>query len=64
MLVRLQVLVFLRESDNPGALIARGDAYYFLGRFEHALVRYCTKLYKNCEAQSLEEDRIGLVTQR
>lgn len=34
-----RVLVFLREPDNPAALIARGDAYYFLGRFEHALVR-------------------------
>ena len=34
------MLVFLREPYNPGALIARGDAYYFLGKFEHALVSY------------------------
>ena len=34
------VLITLREPDNPAALIARGDAYYFLGRFEHALVSY------------------------
>ena len=34
-----RVLVFLREPDNPAALIARGDAFYFMGRFEHALVR-------------------------
>ena len=34
------VLVTLREPDNPGALIAKGDAYYFMGRFEHALVSY------------------------
>ena len=33
-------MVFLREPYNPGALIARGDAYYFLGKFEHALVSY------------------------
>ena len=34
------VLINLREPDNPAALIARGDAYYFQGRFEHALVNY------------------------
>ena len=34
------MLVFLREPYNPGALIARGDAFYFLGKFEHALVSY------------------------
>ena len=55
MLVKLQVLVFLRESDNPGALIARGDAYYFLGRFEHALVRYCTKLF-GCESSPISRN--------
>ena len=32
--------MFLREPYNPGALLARGDAYYFLGKFEHALVSY------------------------
>ena len=37
--VFIQVLINLREPDNPGALIARGDAFYFLGKFEHALVR-------------------------
>ena len=35
-----KVLSFLREPDNPGALIAQGDAFYFLGKFEHALVSY------------------------
>ena len=35
-----KVLLTLREPDNPAALIARGDAYYFLGKFEHALVSY------------------------
>ena len=35
-----KVLITLREPDNPAALIARGDAYYFLGKFEHALVSY------------------------
>ena len=36
----LQVLVTMREPNNPAALIARGDAHYFLGKFEHALVDY------------------------
>ena len=35
----IKVLEFLREPDNPGALIAKGDAFYFLGKFEHALVK-------------------------
>ena len=30
----------MREPNNPAALIARGDAHYFLGKFEHALVDY------------------------
>ena len=38
-IIIIKVLEFLREPDNPGALIAKGDAFYFLGKFEHALVK-------------------------
>ena len=34
------MLVSLKESTNPGALLVCGDALYHLGRFEHSLVSY------------------------
>jgi tetratricopeptide (TPR) repeat protein len=57
------VLFQLRNPNNPGALLVRGDALYHLGRFEHSLVSYY-KAARQPDILTRERLHLALATPR